>query len=245
MADQLDTFGDRAVHDIDPRSILLLLVENNADQAAEIVAEVPGHGDGFEEDFRKHHGAAQVEPDSVLQRRNNGAQPAKIDKGSFAKGGAGDMGMHVHGVRAKSDVDGAGNAGAMRRQNKAGLRMAAADVIEVAAQGGPQSQLILGTGAGRHREGIGRLAGHAELSGGQGGGHVLAGLPGQRQLAIVNRRRPVQHHGAHQAAALQGLENALEGCLGAVLERLIVRRFYGRRKGSDEPLPRIDEEKRG
>ena len=49
-------------------------------------------------------------------------------------------------------------------------------------------------------EGVGRLAGHAELAGGQLGGHVFAGLAGHGQLEVVDGRRAVQGHRAEQAA---------------------------------------------
>ena len=78
-------------------------------------------------------------------------------------------------------------------------------LLEVAAQGGAESQVVLGAGAGGDGEGVGGLAGHAELAGVQAGRHVLAGLAGQRQLEIVDRRRAVHGHGLDDALRIQSI----------------------------------------
>ena len=167
MADQLDALRRRPLQHVDALTVLRLLVHVDRHQAVEVVAEVAGHADRLEQDLRQHHGAAEVDPDAVLHRRDHGAQPAEVDQRRLAQGGAGNVRVHVDDVGAQGDVDGAGDAGAVGGQHQAGLGVGTVELVEVPAQGGAQAQLVLGAGAGGDGKSVGRLAGHAELPGRQ------------------------------------------------------------------------------
>ena len=65
---------------------------------------------------------------------------------------------------------------------------------------GPEAALILSALLCRDREGIGRLAGHAEVAGVKLCPHVLARLAGQCQFKVMDRGRPVHRHGPDHAA---------------------------------------------
>ena len=74
--------------------------------------------------------------------------------------------------------------------------MGTAELIDVAAQGGAEPAFVFRAALRGDGEGVGRLAGHAELARVQLRADVLAGLAGEGQLEVVDggravhRRRP-------------------------------------------------------
>ena len=191
MADQLDAFRAGPFQHVDARAVLRLLVEIDRHQAVEIVAEIVGDGDRLDEDFRHDDGAAEVHPDAVGHRGDDAAQAAEIDERGFAEGGAGDVRVHVDDVGAEGDVDGAGDAGAIGGEDQARFVVRAIHVVEMPAQRPAEAELVLRAVVGGDGEGVGGLAGHAEFPLRQLRRDVLAGLAGEGQLEVVDRRGAV------------------------------------------------------
>src|SRR5207249_943020 len=76
----------------------------------------------------------------------------------------------------------------------------AVEVFEhVPAEGGAEADVVDRTVLGGDGEGVGRLAGHAELAAGQLLRHVLAGLAGVGQLEVVDGGRAVHRHRGNDA----------------------------------------------
>ena len=96
------------------------------------------------------------------------------------------------------DVNGAGDAGAVGGQHQAAVGVRTAQLLHVLAQSGAQAPLVLGPDPRRQSEGVGRLAGHAELALVQRRADVLAGLARQGQLEVVDGGRAVHRHGLDQ-----------------------------------------------
>src|SRR5713226_4353086 len=107
MTDQLDPLTAGPLQNIDPASILRLFVDIDGYKTVQRMAEIMRNTHGLDEDFRENHGATQIKPDASLHGADHRAQATEVDHRGFPKGRAGDMRMHVHDVRPKSDVNGA------------------------------------------------------------------------------------------------------------------------------------------
>ena len=108
--------------------------------------------------------------------------------------------MHVDDVGAERDVDGAGDAGAISGEHQARFVMRAVHLVEVPAERPAEAEVVFGAVVGGDGEGVGGFAGHAELALGQLRRHVLAGLAGEGEFEIVNRRRAIHGDGLDDAA---------------------------------------------
>src|SRR5262249_30285424 len=149
----------------------------------------------FEEDFRQKDSTAQVQPDALLQRGHDAAQNAKIDVRRLAQGCPGNVWVNVNHVGAHRDVDRAGDTRPMTGKDKTAVDMRTIQIVEVFAERGAEADLVFRAVAGGDREGVRRLAGHAELTDRQTGGDVFAGFAGEGQLEVVDRRGPVHRYG--------------------------------------------------
>ena len=103
--------------------------------------------------------------------------------------------MHVDDVGAERDVDRARDADPVRGQDQAVVGVFGIEILEMLPEGPAEAELVVGAETGGHREGVGRVADHAELPLRKLGRDVLARLAGDRQLEIVDRRGAVHGDG--------------------------------------------------
>src|SRR5262245_8590759 len=110
------------------------------------------------------------------------------------------MRMHVNNVGSDSDVYRHRHVSLHRGAKHAVLAVRAMNLVDVLAERLAESLLVDRAALRGDREGIGRLAGHAEVPARQLGHDVLAGLADESEFEVVNRCRTVHRDGLDQAA---------------------------------------------
>ena len=188
---------------VDARAVLRLLVEVDRHQAVEVVAEVADDGDRLDEHLRHDDGAAEVQPDAFVPcRATTLHRAAEVDQRRLAQGGARRRAGACGRCRCRARRGSCrgcrrGRRPARGSMSACGQSMSSRYWPSAAAEADARSRAPIAGGDG---EGVGRLAGHAELAAGQLRGDVLAGLAGEGQLEIVDRRRAVHGDGLDDAA---------------------------------------------
>src|SRR5262245_57280532 len=200
VADDLDSPGARPAQDVHLRAVLGFLVEVRGHQPGQVGAEVSGQRNGFEEHFRHDDSAADVQPEAFGHSVDDAAQQAEIDERRFAHVRSGHLRVHVDDVSPDGDVDGAGDSRATGGADEARVRVRAADVVDVLAQRGAKPDALLAAGPGGAGEGLGRFAGHAELTPGKLGGYVFTRLASKRELEVMDGRGSVHGDALDDAA---------------------------------------------
>src|SRR5438105_251343 len=134
MADEFEPLSCRTIQDVYSTAVLRLLVHVDGNQPFEAVAEIPHHADRFQEDLWQDYGTSEIEPYAVLHPGDDATEAAKVDERCFAEGSAGDVRVHMDGIRPERDVDGARDAGPVGCEHETAIAIRTAQLIEVAAQ---------------------------------------------------------------------------------------------------------------
>ena len=180
----------RAFDHIELGPIVLEEIEIDGGEIRERIAEIPNHGDGFQEDFGKHDGRADIEIDAaVMKVFDERAQQAEIVVRGAPQGLAARARVRMRSIGSDGDVDrdgcrvaiglaqqaGGGEAGIGNRLEMTAERLAEA-LLTVEGRVKFPASLFSGSKAAVRKHGF----------------HVLAGLSGNGDFEIVNRGGAVQ-----------------------------------------------------
>ena len=106
----------------------------------------------------------------------------------------------MHNVRAKGNVNCAGDVRSPCGTHETDTRMRTADIVNVLTECRSETDAAFASHLGSDCERVRRLTGHPELAAGELRRHVFARLAGKRQFKIMNCGRAVHRHSLNDAA---------------------------------------------